>query len=210
MRHGRMAGVTDTEPRVDSGRLIEALRRFVFDPGEEPVEDQPGDPSLIWTDEGQYEIFPTDWLIRADPTVDDVLLVVSVRGPEFVLCYGLLFGSDGAAYLLNDRATVRDLGRRLGRDLDPVAFAQVLAALHSYPSDADEVSYPSAIGDLAGDPRPAVQRENSRLVITFGSTVRYLAGEDGPVEDTLAWRVEAVPGEPARWERRLVARTPVD
>lgn len=201
----------DIERLADTARVREALRQFVFAPGEEPVVE-PGDPPApeIWTNRYQYSVFGTTWLIRTDPTIDDAVVVVSERGSEFVVCYGLLLARDGSSYFLNDTATLREFGRHLGHGLDPVAFAEMLAALHSYPSGDDPVVYPPALGDLSPDSPPVVSHEGATLVLDFSSTVRHVTSDEGVIVDTLAWRVDAQPGEPARWVRRLVDRTPVD
>jgi hypothetical protein len=149
-------------------------------------------------------VFGTNWLIRDDPAIDDAVLVVTESGVHSTVCYGILLSRDGTAYLLNDPATLREFGRYLERGLDPIAFAQVLAAMHSYPSAEDSVAYPPDIGDLSTDPEPVVRRDGTTTVIEFRSTVRRVVEYEDVVVDTLAWRVEAEPGEPARWERRSV------
>jgi hypothetical protein len=202
-----MAAMADNERPIDAERITDALRRFVFAPGEELTEVL-GDPwaPVIRTDQGRYQAFGTNWLIRDDPAIDDVVLVVTEPGMHFVVCYGILLSRDGTAYFLNDPGTLREFGRYLGRGLDPVAFAELLAALHSYPSEEGSVTYPPDIGELIADVRPEVRQDGTTTVIEFQSTVRRVVEYEGVAIDTLEWRVEAEPGEPARWECRAVDR----
>jgi hypothetical protein len=203
-----MAVMVDNERPINAERVTDALRRFVFAPGEEPTEVM-GDPwaPVIRTDQGRYSVFGTNWLIRDDPAIDDAVLVVTEPGIHHVVCYGILLAHDGTGYLLNDPATLREFGRYLGRGLDPVAFAQLLAALHSYPSEDGSVTYPPDLGDLIADAPPQVRQDGATTVIEFRSTVRRVVEYEDVAIDTLAWQVEAEAGEPARWECRAVDRT---
>jgi hypothetical protein len=205
-----MAGMVDDERPIDSDRVTRALRRFVFEPGEEPREVM-GDPSapVIRTDRERYSVFGTDWLIREDPAIDDAVLVVTEPGVHFVVCYGILLSHDGAEHFLNDPATLREFGRFVGQGLDPIAFVELLAALHSYPAEEGSATYPSDIGELSADAPPVVRRDGTATVIEFQSTLRRVVEHQGVIMDTLAWRVEADAGQPARWERRSVDRTPL-
>ncbi len=204
-----MAVVVEAERLIDADRVTEALRRFVFTPDERPVELMGGAGApVLRTSGGRYSMLPTDWLIRQDPVVDDAVLVLAERGRHAVVCYGVLLARDGTPYLLNDVDTMRTFGRYLGQGLHPVAFAQVLAALHGGQPGDRPVAYPSTTGDLSLDPPPAQRREGTVLVIEFRSTIRQMDPDDGPVVETLAWRVEAAPDQPARWERQVLDRVP--
>ena len=202
-----MAVVVDTDRTIDADRVVRELRRFVFAAGEEVTEVMgPAGAPVVRTDRGRYSVLPTDWLIRQDPVIDDGVLVLVRRGPHQTVYYGLLLARDGNGFLLNDTDTLRDFARYLGQGLDPVAYAQLLAALHSHTYGSGPVVYPPVIGELSADPDPVVRHEGSTLVLEFQSTVRHMDEEEGVVVDTLAWRVDADPATPARWQRQPVAR----
>jgi hypothetical protein len=59
--------------------------------------------------------------------VDSAVRVVADGNMKgFVITYGLLFECGGEVRYLNDVVTMRELGRRLGADLDPLVYAELL------------------------------------------------------------------------------------
>ncbi|MFB6397913.1 hypothetical protein [Polymorphospora lycopeni] len=81
-----------------------------------------------WT----YYARRADWSVAAHPGVEAVFRVVVDRMMDnFVITYGLLVPPGEEALLLNDVAVLRDLQRRLGGPVDPLAYAELLAELGS-------------------------------------------------------------------------------
>ncbi|MFC0531055.1 hypothetical protein [Phytohabitans kaempferiae] len=212
---------------MDWDRLVAALERHVLAPGEQIEErrDWPEASTFMVGDYG-YEARSADWLIGQAPWVDAVVRVVADRFMDnFAITYGLLFTGDEALFL-NDPATIRDLGRRLGADLDPLAYAEVLAELYSGQRvDGPTVLPFSATGaHRAGvlvrdkaqfaaeyewvDPTlvsaPVVRASAGGVELEF-SSVHYFLTETKSAVDVLQWTVVGGGGRPASWSRRYVA-----
>lgn len=204
---------------MDADRVVEAVRRHVLDPSED-VEQRwdEADAVILHTPRFRYEIRPAGWSVAAAPWVRDAVRVLAGGGmTDHVPTFGLLCPTDGDALFLNDVEVMRRLGRRLGDDLDPVAYAELLAELH-YPREQRDkpVVVPSSPGRLIRDPRafldrypfvdPALPRapeagDDGRggTVITFQSFLRYLRVEVGTAIDVYGFTVTAPRGGPATW-----------
>lgn len=214
---------------MHADRVVDALRRFVFEPTEQvdKRQDEPGSLSLR-TARDTYLVRPADWRIASAGWVADAVRVVVPRAMEnFSLTYGLVFPADGDVLFLNDMATMKDLGRRLGVDLEPLAYAELLAELYSvrsldvpvvYPFAATESfrpgwlvedvaelcrRYPSVDPSLAAAPQAVV--DGTGTVLRFHSHNYYLL-EFGAAIDLYRWVVTAAPGRPAEWFRETAVR----
>ncbi|BCB87907.1 hypothetical protein [Phytohabitans suffuscus] len=212
---------------MDWDRVVAALERQVLAPGEE-VEDRrdwPEATTFMVGDYG-YDARPADWLIGQEPWVDAAVRVVADRFMDnFAITYGLLFAGDEVLFL-NDPATMRDLGRRLGAGVDPIAYAEVLAELYSGPHLDEQTVLPFAatgahragvlVRDLAQfaaeyewvDPAlvsaPVVRAAAGGVELEFCS-VRYFLTETRSAVDVLQWTVVGGGGRPASWSRRYLA-----
>jgi hypothetical protein len=213
---------------LDADRVVATLERLVLEPGES-VADRRDWPGIVvfHSDRFRYEARPADWLVAREPWVEEVVRVVADGYVDnFVFTYGLLFERAGRTLFLNDMATMRELGRRLGDDLDPLAYAELLAELYSgragdqptvLPSAATESHRPGVLvrdlDEVAAeypwvDPAllsaPAVQRSDSGVTLEFCS-MRYFLTETSGAVDVLQWTVLGGAGRPASWSRRYVA-----
>jgi hypothetical protein len=135
-------------------RLVDALERLVFRPGEQVDEridrtdivllttSRPESGSLTPGSRIPYEAQPADWLIRDAPWVDEaVRVVVASSMNNFSKTYGLIFPRQGDVLFLNRPAVMRDLGRALHSGLDPMAYAELLGELYSGDDIDDELVY---------------------------------------------------------------------
>lgn len=214
---------------MDADRVVVAVQRLVLEPGES-VADRRDWPGIVAFSSGRfrYEARPADWLVAREPWVADVVRVIADGDIDnFVFTYGLLFDRGGRTLFLNDVATIRELGRRLGADLDPLAYAQLLAELYSGPAGDRPAVLPSAATEAhrAGvlvrdldefateypwvDPAlltlPAVQRTDSGDVTLRFCSVRYFLTETSGAVDVLQWTVVGGGGRPASWSRQYLA-----
>jgi hypothetical protein len=146
---------------------------------------------------------------------------------NFVIAYGLLFERGGEVRYLNDVVTMRELGRRLGADLDPLAYAELLGELYSGPPcdeptvmpfsatelhrsgglihdvDAFVAEYPFVARALVS--APVVHRTAGEATVEFWSYRYYLTETSGAV-DILQWTVVGGGNRETTWARRYVAR----
>jgi hypothetical protein len=215
--------------QVDSDRVLAAIRGRVLQPGERIDNVRVWPEALVFDSAAfHYTAEPAPWLIAGEPWVDGAVRVVADRGMvgSLVLNYGLVLRIGRAdALFLNEVDTMRDLGRRLGIDLDPIAYAELLGVLYSgrkveepvvhpfsatrfWPPgvlvrDVDEflVSYPFADPALVAE--PVVRDGPDGIVIEFYSCHYYLVDTTGAI-DILHWRVAGGRGQPAAWSRRYV------
>ncbi|MEU4626573.1 hypothetical protein AB0G04_42150 [Actinoplanes sp. NPDC023801] len=128
--------------------------------------------------------------------------------------HGVLFTAGGAMRLLNERATMDDLGRRLGDDLDPLAYAEVVAELFSGDDPGGPVvkAFAADAGWPAGElftgskvyPDPVVQRAGDRVRIHFFSGRGHIRHHAGGGHHVYRWRITGAPGEIPEWEREYV------
>jgi hypothetical protein len=218
---------------MEADRIVEALRRHVFRPGED-VETTHSEPDLLTvftTKRLLYEAVRADWLIGGAPWVRDAVRVVRDSSMEnFVATYGLIAPHDGDVLFLNEVATMRELGGRVGAadsaGLDPLAYAQLLGEVYSADSIDEPVVYPFAAsygfqaGWLIRDPveflreypvagsvgvqAPRVEQAGQTTTIDFFSHNFYHV-QNGTAIDVYRWKVTATAGRPASWVRDLVA-----
>lgn len=209
-------------------RAVEALRRVAFAPSErlEKRWDNP-EYTALSTSSFAYTLADADWLIAGEAWVDEAVRAVANGFMDnFVVTYGLVFPRDGDVLFLNDVATMRALGRRLGEDLDPLAYAELLGELYSghdiggpvvkpfaateshrsgwLVRDVDALvrQYPAVDASLVAEPR--ISRSADAVVLEFFS-YRYYLLEFGAALDIYRWAVTAAAGQPAEWTRETVA-----
>jgi hypothetical protein len=213
---------------MQAERIVEAMRRYVLAPDEQVEKrwDRPESVALS-TKRFGYVADSADWSIRNEAWVDDAVRVIADGFMDnYVITYGLVFGRDGAVLVLNDVATMRELGRRLGEGLDPMAYAELLGELYSgrqidgpvvLPFSATasfrsgwlirEVEaflreYPFVDAALVSAPR--VSQAGGVRRVEFCSHNYYLL-EFGAAIDIYRWVVTAPVGQPASWSREPVA-----
>lgn len=213
---------------MDWDRVEAALRRHALEPGT-PVEDRRDWPeaSTFAAGDYSYEARAADWLIGQAPWVDAAVRVVAdMLMDNFAITYGLLFAGDQDLFL-NDTATIRELGRRLGADLEPLAYAELLAELYS----GEQIDRPTVLpfaatgghraGVLVRDPgefaaqyewvdpslasAPVVRPAAGGVELSFCSA-HYFLTETKSAVDVLQWTVVGGGGRPASWSRRYLAR----
>jgi hypothetical protein len=190
--------------------------------GAEERRDWPGAATFA-ADGYLFTARPADWLVARAPWVEAAVRVVGDAGFDDgdVVVHGVLLTPDGTL-LLNDVATMRELGRRLGGDLDPLAYAELLAELYSGPRlDEDRVvpfapSEAHRAGELVRDPGqlrwvdhallspPAVRTRPDGIELTFCSLRAWFLTLT-PVVDVLHWTVTGGRDRPASWSRRTLA-----
>ncbi|MGW4460876.1 hypothetical protein [Micromonospora sp. NPDC004704] len=214
---------------MDGDRLTAAVERYILTPHENVVNrrDWP-DSVAIKTNRGWYDAQPADWLIAREPWVDQAFRLVLDDAVEDAASrtFGLILQRDGGVLHVNDQATMRGLGSRLGDDLDPLAYAELLAEFYSGPDiDRPVVAAQAASAfTKAGwlvhsvdqilaefpflDPEllspPSVRQVAGRVEITFHSC-HYHLDVKGEV-DVLRWNVAGGPGHEVGWLREYVAR----
>jgi hypothetical protein len=151
--------------------------------------------------------------------------VTAESGTGSAVNYGFLFGRDGGEWFLNDGEVVRELGRRLGDDLDPVGYAEVLGEFYSAGDIDRKVVEPVSItpwtpaGELVTDVAafterypyadpglvapPKVRASDGEVSIDFYSYRHHLSDYNAAV-DVLKWTVVGGGGRPASWSRTYV------
>lgn len=201
-------------------RVVAAVRQYVLQPDEEITNrrDWPGAVTFSTT-RFAVEAKPADWLIGQEPWVDEAVRVVADGAIEnFAFTYGFAFTRTGEVLFLNEMATMRELGRRVGTDLDPLAYAELLSELYSGKIVDQPVVLANAAmswfraGELIRDvdafvasypwaaPVPVAPPAFLGDTIVFYSCHYYLTGQRAL--DVLRWRVEVGSGQ---WEREYVA-----
>lgn len=213
---------------MDWDRVAAAVERHVLAPGEAIAKRRDWDNVLTFrVDDYGYEARPADWLIGQAPWVDAAVRIVADRFMDnFAITYGLLLAGDQDLFL-NDPATVRELGRRLGADVEPLAYAEVLAELYS----GQQIDGPTVLpfsatgghraGVLVRDPAqfaaeyewvdpalvsaPAIRAGGGGVELEFCSA-HYFLTETKSAVDVLQWTVVGGGGRPASWARRYLAR----
>ncbi|BCJ68642.1 hypothetical protein [Polymorphospora rubra] len=213
-------------------RIAEAVQRHVARPGEQVVGHvvHP-DTIAVKTTGDTYFADPADWSIAGHPGVEAAYrVVVDGMMDNFVITYGLLAPAGGGeVLLLNELAVLRDLPRRLGAPVEPLAYAELLAELCSGPALDQPVVRPMAattrhragwlIRDVAQlrerypevDPdlvAPPVVRADPPAAEFYSHN--YVLHHAVSGLGIYRWTVELPPDGPARWERQVVvAELPV-
>nr|MDT0659349.1 hypothetical protein [Micromonospora sp. DSM 115978] len=216
---------------MDRDRLAAAFERHILHPSEQigARRDRPNSMT-IQTNWGSYGFRTADWLISLAPWVADAVRVV-LSAPMIdhapAPTYGLIVSTEGEVLLVNEVAAAREMGRRLGEDLDPLAYAELLAEFYSVPDiegpvvDAIAVSEFTKSGWLVRevdqiiakfpflDPTslrpPAVRRSGREVEVTFQSC-HYHQAFRGSV-DVLRWSVTGGPGADVRWLREYLVKS---
>jgi hypothetical protein len=175
----------------------------------------------------RYHVVPAEWQVTREPWVRAALRVVeNVPSPgQPARMIGFLFDRSGELCHLNDVVAVRRLGQRLDRDLDPVAYAEILAEFYSGEHIEGPVVTAWAPGpsgrpgwlvrDVAAAAAeipwvdanllaaPTVRRSDDGVTVEFVSW-HQIGGLSIGI-DVLRWTVSGGPGRDAVWERRYLA-----
>jgi hypothetical protein len=205
---------------INNEILLELFNRYVRFDGETvtDVKTWPDSLGVVVATEGRLLSVRSDsdfLQLGREPWVD--ALVVVER--EDVLSHGqhetdaIVIGTDARGHHLNDPTAVAELGQRVGTDIDPAAFAEVLVAYHPWSvarrelvRSADQLS--TRLGITAGPEvgPPAEVPANNALALAFFSTAVYAPMLGAPLRcDVYQWRVDIPRGGNAVWGRRLVA-----
>lgn len=213
----------------DTEQVVAALRRYVV-PAGTPTTYRSHWPEEVRVDAGRMSVFasPADWLIGRAPWVR---LAVRAIDEEYNIdnmsvTYGLLFTTDGQVVFLNEVAAMQGLGGRVGVDLDPIAYAEVVAELYSCSPEDGPVVHPTSVtpqiraGELIRDvaqfhetyefvdpqlvAEPQVRAAGGGVELAFYSCHYFLTGLRAI--DVLRWQISCVPGRAAVWQREYVVK----
>jgi hypothetical protein len=214
---------------VDGDRVVDAMRRLVMAPDEALRHRADLPEGLIFsTTRYGYDARPAPWRIADESWVDSaVRVVVDAFVSNRAMTYGLVYDNDGRELFLNDARTMHDLGRRLDVDLDPIAYAELLAELYSGAHVTSAVVKPYSAtafypaGELVTDvaafvreypwvdssllSAPVVNRGGGATVIEFCSCHYSVSGLIGAV-DILAWTVTGESGQEVSWSRQYLVK----
>ncbi|SDT32221.1 hypothetical protein [Actinoplanes derwentensis] len=197
--------------RVAAERMMAAIEACVPEAaGGETIVRADGSVRVI-TDGATISAAAADWWIGDTPGVE---AAIRIRRDTWTYnanpVYGVLL-VDGGMWLLNERVTMDDLGRRLGDDVDPFAYAEVLAEFWSGETADGPVSSACAAdfawpaGELFLDsgvyPDPVVDRDGDQLVIDFFSGRGFIPRHTAAGYHVYRWRITARPGRRPKWER---------
>ncbi|WP_430787299.1 hypothetical protein [Actinoplanes sp. G11-F43] len=197
--------------RVAEERLIAAIEAYVAGPLHGEVIKRPDGSVRVITDDATISTAPAEWWIADMPGVREA---VRIRRDTWSYnhnqVYGVLFTDDGML-LLNDRATIDALGRRLGDDVDPFAYAEVVAEFWSVDSldvavaTACAADFPWRSGELFIDsgvyPDPVCDTEGDGLLLEFYSGRGFIPRTAAAGYHVYHWRITATPGSPPTWHR---------
>ncbi|MEU1751843.1 hypothetical protein ABZ436_04150 [Micromonospora matsumotoense] len=212
---------------MDAQRVIDTLERAVFT-ADERVSRTFGGSTLLGVETARmsYEARPADWAVAQESWVDEVIEVVGTNG-AMTTTFGLLFPHSGDSLVLNSPATMAALGRRVGVDLDPVAYAELLAVLYSgatidgplgyafsatpsFPAgwlvrEADHFTAVLSVPDAPAVTPPTFGRAaDGDWTLRFFSHNYYLL-EIRSAVDVHRWTVTGGPGRAASWDRETIA-----
>lgn len=214
---------------MDADRVVAALETHVLEPGRR-IEEQFVQPGLavFYARRTRYEVRPAEWLVAAEPWVEATLRIVedlSLEDAPFSTL-GLLLTRDGEALFVNDVATMRGLGRRLGDELDPLGYAELLGEFYSGRQidgpvvasmaasqfltagalirDVDAFAADHPYVDRALVAPPSVRRTDGGVALDFFSYHYFLTDWKGAV-DILRWTVTGGGGDEASWSREYIA-----
>jgi hypothetical protein len=203
---------------VDNEQMLDAVRHHVLHASEriENVHEWPGQSGLVvYTSSRDFAVaLDRRMLISRAEWVAGLVVAtredVETEGlPE---TYGVLLLTDGSAIDLSDERAVSEIGRRVGSDLDPVAFAEILVAWHPWATAVTAVilergQVQRALGrsDLPTFEPPMLSPIDGGLVLTFFSSMLHSRELGGKTRLTVyEWTVLVPTGGEARWERRAV------
>jgi hypothetical protein len=214
---------------VDGDRVVDAMRRLVMKP-DETISQRADLPEglMFTTTRYGYDAQPAPWRIADESWVDGaVRVVVDTFVPNRAITYGLVYDHAGRELFLNDTRTMQHLGQRLDIDLDPIAYAELLAELYSgdqvtsavvtpysatafYPAGelvtnvaAFVNQYPAVDASLVS--APVVRRSGGSTVVEFCSCHYSVSGMIGAL-DILSWSVTGGSGQEVSWSRRYLAK----
>jgi hypothetical protein len=212
----------------DEGQVVAALERHVLLGGDTVEASQTFDDGIdVTTSFGCiYDVRPAEWLVAQAPWVQAALRVVElVPSPGApARTVGFVFDRAGGLLHLNNVAAVRALGRRLGADLDPLAYAEILAEFYSVPEIDRPVvtAWAPGLSGRAGwlvrdvpaaaakipwvDPAlltPPVVRPSGDAVMVEFTSWHQTVGIPVAV-DVLHWTVGGRPGREPSWMREYV------
>jgi hypothetical protein len=212
----------------DEGQVVAALERLFLLEGDrvDDVETHP-DGFLVKTQYGWYDVRPADWMLGRAPWVRAALRVVedlAIPGSPARVC-GLVYAEAPDPVHLNDVAAMHAFGRRMGDDLDPLAYAEILAEFYSVP----EIDRPvvtawapgrtSRAGWLVRDVESAAARipwvdpallappviDPSGDAVTVEFVSWHKTTGDPVAIDVLHWTVAGGHGREPSWSRKYLA-----
>ncbi|MEU5565984.1 hypothetical protein [Micromonospora musae] len=213
---------------MDTERTAEAIQRYVLDPTK-MVENVWASPESVVLDTptAMYWADPADWVVAGEEWVADAVRVVAARQPIFVT-HGLLLPRQGAPLHLNRPEVMAALGRRVGDELSPLAYAELFGELYSawkidgpvvrpfaakqtvragwLVREADHFARVMVVPDAPPVAPPAFEQgTGGEWTLTFSSHNYYLLEVDTAV-DVFAWTVTGGLDRPATWERTILAK----
>lgn len=209
-------------------RIVAALERQVLRPGDAVESSRPHlDGLLVLTRYAWYQAAPAPWRLADNAWTAAAVRVVETMpvdcSPAFI--HGLVLTRAGESLYLNEVATMRRLGRGLGAEVDPIAYADVLAELYSGRDISGPVVTASApgpagragwfVGDVAAvaaefpyvDRRYLTPPVVRRAEVT---TVEFVSCHEDTrtfplAVDVLGWSVSGGGAQEASWTRSYVA-----
>jgi hypothetical protein len=182
----------------------------------------------IQTNRGWYEFEPADWLVARELWVEEAVRVVLSSPIDHVPVptYGLIVPTKGEVLFVNKVDVARELGLRLGKELEPLAYAELLAEFYSVPDIDGPVVYAPAVSESTRsgwlvrevsqilekfpflDPAlmepPSVHTTTEHTELAFNSC-HYHEAFRGSV-DVLRWKVFGGPAGEVRWVRDYAAK----
>jgi hypothetical protein len=213
------------EDQVDTQRVVDALQRYVFQPGETVQRSSSGPGAVsVRSSRMYYRAGQADWELGADERIGSAVRVVGIREP-MVVTHGLLLPADGSALHLNRPEVMADLGGWVDQGLAPIGYAQMLAELYSDRDVEGPVVYPFAATEgfrsgwlvrspdhFSGEFRvpdappvsvPSFDRQSDGgWLLRFWSHNYYLLEGLASAVDVYEWEVVGASGRPATWSRK--------
>ncbi|MDI1461653.1 hypothetical protein QEZ54_11775 [Catellatospora sp. KI3] len=215
-----------------ANEIAALVERDILYPGDR-VERITGDQAELRLDtrRGGMRARSAPWLIaQSDCVTDAVRIHLSGDLPGSDQAYGYVWLDDGRVVLLNEVAQFRELGRRLLRGLDPLAYAEILAELYSgrdisgpvvapvfmpgagqagfFIRDARQfhAEHPYLPAGLVSSPdvQPYHTRAGHHLRMSFFAYELHMY-ELTTTISVYAWQLETVVGAPPAWTRTTVA-----
>lgn len=173
--------------------------------------------TVLTRPDGTMTVMTADAVVRVDTPEWRIGETIRMHRDRFVYnanpVYGVLFDeTHSEPRLLNERATMNDIGRRLGQGLDPLAYAEVVAELFSGDDLNRPVAFAADFGRAAGElftgskvyPDPVVHRRDDRIDIRFFSGRGVIVHGAGSGNHIYRWHITGGPGRIPQWERDYV------